>query len=96
MAGDDDPEAKKTLMFLVEDTGFDAIDGGSLAESWQQQPGTPAYCANETTDELQSALAAADRARAPQVRDQIMKVVLALGDKLTNEDLVRFNRSLSA
>jgi predicted dinucleotide-binding enzyme len=92
----DDPEAKKIVMSLVEETGFDAIDGGSLAESWRQQPGTPGYCADQTTDELKSALAAADRLRAPQVRDKIMEEVLALGDKLTKEDLLRLNRSLSA
>lgn len=34
----DNPAGKKTIMSLVEDTGFDAIDGGSLAESWRQQP----------------------------------------------------------
>jgi hypothetical protein len=30
-------------MQLVEDLGFDAVDAGSLAESWPQQPGTPSY-----------------------------------------------------
>lgn len=92
----DDMAAKKIVMSLIEDTGFDAIDAGSLAESWRQQPGTPAYCANQTVEELRSALAAADRARAPQVRDKIMKEILALGDKLTTEDILRLNRSLSA
>lgn len=92
----DDAAAKKILMSLIEDTGFDAIDAGSLAESWRQQPGTPAYCANQTADELRGALAAADRMRAPQARDEIMKEVLALGDKLTTEDILRLNRTLSA
>ena len=92
----DDPEGKKIVMSLVEDTGFDAIDGGSLAESWRQQPGTPGYCAEQTIDELEAALATADKSRAPRVRDAVMKEVLVLGDKLTREDLLRFNRTLSA
>ena len=92
----DDPAAKKIVMSLIEATGFDAIDAGSLAESWRQQPGTPGYCANQTAEELQSALAVADRLRAPQVRDEIMKEILALGDKLTTEDILRLNRTLSA
>jgi predicted dinucleotide-binding enzyme len=92
----DDPEGKKIVMSLVEDTGFDAIDGGTLAESWRQQPGTPGYCAEQTIEELEAALAAADKSRAPKVRDEIMKEVLVLGDKLTREDLLRFNRTLSA
>ena len=30
-------------MALVDELGFDAVDAGSLAESWRQQPGTPVY-----------------------------------------------------
>jgi predicted dinucleotide-binding enzyme len=92
----DDAAAKKIVMSLVEDTGFDAIDGGSIAESWRQQPGTPGYCADQTIEELQSALKAADKTRAPQVRDAIMKEISALGDKLTSDDILRLNRTLSA
>ena len=92
----DDPAAKQTVLSLVEDTGFDAIDGGTLAESWRQQPGTPGYCTEQTSDELRSALAAADRTRAPLVRDEIMKEVIARDYKVTNEDILRLNRSLSA
>ena len=69
------------MMLLVEDTGFDAIDGGTLAESWRQQPGTPGYCAEQTIEELEAALAAADKSRAPKVRDAIMKEVLVLATK---------------
>lgn len=28
----------------MEETGFDAADSGTLAESWRQQSGTPASC----------------------------------------------------
>jgi predicted dinucleotide-binding enzyme len=34
----------KVGMALVEDTGFDAVDAGTLAGSWRQQPGAPSYC----------------------------------------------------
>src|SRR4051795_273274 len=92
----DDPAAKQTVLSLVEYTGFDAIDGGTLAESWRQQPGTPGYCTEQTSDELRSALAAADRTRAPLVRDEVMKEVIARDYNVTNEDILRLNRSLSA
>ena len=46
---------------LVEDTGFDAFDAGTLAESWRQQPGAPCYCTDLTREELPAALAAAER-----------------------------------
>jgi len=90
----DNPAAKQTVLSLVEDTGFDAIDGGSLAESWRQQPGTPGYCTDLTADELRRALAAADRSHAPQVRDEVIRQVAARDFKVTNEDIVRLNLSV--
>jgi predicted dinucleotide-binding enzyme len=92
----DDPATKRKIMSLVEDTGFDAIDGGALAESWRQQPITSAYCTELTADKLRAALAKADRARAPQRREQMVKEFMALGAKLTNEDIVRLHRAASA
>jgi len=92
----DDPAAKKTIMSLVEDTGFDAIDGGSLAESWCQQPGTPGYCTELTAEELRKALAAADRSRAPQVRDEVMRQLALRDFKVSNEDILRLTRSTAA
>lgn len=29
---------------LVNASGFDAVDAGSLSDSWRQQPGSPVYC----------------------------------------------------
>jgi predicted dinucleotide-binding enzyme len=92
----DDTRAKRAIMSLVEDTGFDAIDGGSLAESWRQQPITAAYCTELTADELRKALSVADRARAPQRREQMVKEFMALGDRITTEDIVRLHRAASA
>ena len=92
----DDSAAKTIIMSLVEDTGFDAIDGGPLAESWRQQPITAAYCTELAADELRKALARADRARAPQRREQMVKEFMALGGSITSEDIVRLHRAASA
>lgn len=92
----DEQAAKALVMSLVEDTGFDAIDGGPLAESWRQQAITRAYCADLTADKLRAALHAADRARAPHVREDMVKAYLALGDQITTEDIVRLHRAASA
>jgi hypothetical protein len=54
---------------LVEDTGFDAFDAGTLENSWRQQPGAPAYCTDLTLAELPDALASAERERLPKRRD---------------------------
>jgi hypothetical protein len=48
----DDAAAKEKVMLLVEELGFDAVDDGSLHESWRQQPGTPCYGADLPADKL--------------------------------------------
>lgn len=53
----DDAAAKQKVMRLVEELGFDAVDDGSLHESWRQQPGTPCYGADLPADKLREQLA---------------------------------------
>lgn len=62
-------------MALVEETGFDAIDAGTLADSWRQQPGAPCYCTDLTLQQLPAALAAAEITRLPKRRDLAMAVI---------------------
>jgi predicted dinucleotide-binding enzyme len=59
VAGDDE-RAKAVVLGLFEALGFDGIDAGTLADSWRQQPGTPAYCRDLDTPSLKAALARAD------------------------------------
>ncbi len=62
VAGDDE-DAKRRVMDLVEQLGFDAVDAGGLDESWRQQPGTPCYTKDHGAAELRRALAEAKRLR---------------------------------
>src|SRR6476619_2713853 len=39
----DDKAAKAVVTRLLDELGFDAVDTGSLADSWRQQTGTPVY-----------------------------------------------------
>jgi predicted dinucleotide-binding enzyme len=55
----DDEDAKRTVMGLVEEMGFDAVDAGSLDESWRQQPGTPVYTTDHDAAGVRAALASA-------------------------------------
>jgi predicted dinucleotide-binding enzyme len=64
----DDPGAKAVVMRLIDELGFDAVDAGSLAESWRQQPGTPVYGADLDSDKAADALAVARRERLPDFR----------------------------
>jgi 8-hydroxy-5-deazaflavin:NADPH oxidoreductase len=42
VAGADGP-GKDLVFALVDQLGFDPVDGGPIEESWRQQPGTPVY-----------------------------------------------------
>jgi len=39
----DDQAAKDAVTAYLDSIGYDAVDAGPLAESWRQEPGTPAY-----------------------------------------------------
>jgi predicted dinucleotide-binding enzyme len=64
----DDPAAKRVVLRLLDDLGFDGLDGGYLADSWRQQPGTPAYCKDLDRTALQAALSKPDAAGIPSRR----------------------------
>jgi predicted dinucleotide-binding enzyme len=64
----DSPDAKSAVLRLVDDLGFDPVDGGDLDESWRQQPGTPAYCRDLEARALRRALSEADRRRIAEYR----------------------------
>jgi 8-hydroxy-5-deazaflavin:NADPH oxidoreductase len=89
---------RKIGLALVEDTGFDGYDAGTLAESWRQQPGAPSYCTDLTSQEMPSALAAAEKSRLPKRRDlavaAIRERVGDYGINPTAEYGVRLNRAL--
>jgi predicted dinucleotide-binding enzyme len=86
VAADRDQD-RAVAMALIEDTGLDAFDAATLAESWRQQPGAPAYCTDLTREEMGAALAAADKARLPKRRDLGVAVMQErLGDGTTNPD----------
>jgi predicted dinucleotide-binding enzyme len=60
--------AKATVMRLVEEIGFDAVDAGDLDESWRQQPGPPVYAADHDAEGVRRALAQASPERPEQFR----------------------------
>ncbi len=89
---------RKVAMALVEDTGCDAFDAGTLADSWRQQPGAPCYCTDLTRKELPAALTAAEQDRLPKRRDLAFAAIMErVGDGGKNPDAeygVRLNRAL--
>jgi predicted dinucleotide-binding enzyme len=92
----DDAKAKATAFQLVDATGFDTLDAGTLAASWRQQPGTLGYCTELTLNDLKAALAAADKRRAPENREALIKEFAAAGAKLTHDEMVARNFAVTA
>jgi len=58
VAGDDEG-AKRAVMALVDELGFDPVDAGTLDESWRQQPGTPVATADRDAAGVRAGLASA-------------------------------------
>ncbi|MBO0356369.1 NAD(P)-binding domain-containing protein [Hymenobacter sp. BT186] len=62
----DDTAAKQKVMALVEELGFDAVDGGTMRESWRQQPGGPIYCNDLPANQVKEHLAQLGTERTPE------------------------------
>jgi predicted dinucleotide-binding enzyme len=62
----DDRKSKEIVMKLIDDLGFDAVDAGTLDESWKQQPATPVYATDFDAAGVRRALAEANPDRLPQ------------------------------
>jgi len=90
----DDPQQKKTIMSIINELGFDTVDGGYLTESWRQQPGTPAYCTELTKEELTDALQKANKEKAPILRDKVMEKLIATSEGVSHKDIVNLNREI--
>ncbi|WTO50089.1 NAD(P)-binding domain-containing protein [Streptomyces chartreusis] len=67
VAGDDEA-AKRKVMALIGEMGFDTVDAGGLDDSWRQQPGTPVYGLRADSKGVIEALAAAAPERGPEFR----------------------------
>ncbi|MEU8754916.1 NADPH-dependent F420 reductase [Streptomyces chartreusis] len=64
----DDQAAKRKVMALIGEMGFDTVDAGGLDDSWRQQPGTPVYGLRADSKGVTEALAAAAPERGSEYR----------------------------
>ncbi|MFC4809333.1 NADPH-dependent F420 reductase [Paenibacillus sp. GCM10023250] len=93
IAGDNE-QHKQIIMNVVNEVGFDPVDGGSLSDSWRQQPGTPGYCTELTKAELTAALQKAIKEKARFQRNLVLEKLSAFTEGFTHQDLVNLNREL--
>ena len=71
------PEARAKVVRLLDELGFDAVEGGGLEESWRHQPGAPAYLGDIEAAPLKDKLAAADKSQVPAYREAANDAVKA-------------------
>jgi predicted dinucleotide-binding enzyme len=90
----DNETAKKVVSRLINETGFDVLDAGDLAQSWRQQPGTPAYCTELNVAELKQALADGVKDNAAHVRDAAIGKIMQSATPPSHEEMIALNRSL--
>lgn len=95
VAGDND-QHKKIASQIANIVGFDTVDNGTLAESWRQQPGTPAYCTHLNVSELKEALSFAIREKSAAARDRLNEQLVIQKIDFTKEyeRVVALNREI--
>ena len=89
----DDKRSKGVVSILVNDSGFDAFDYGSLQDSWRQQPGSPVYCTDLTLPQLKKSLEKARKELLPERRELGLKYILK-HDPALWMDNVKHNRKI--
>ncbi|MBK1520873.1 MULTISPECIES: NADPH-dependent F420 reductase [Enterobacter] len=91
----DHPEAVKTAMALVNDTGFDPVFSGTIAESWRQQPCTPSYCCDWDAATMLRALNLAKRGDGLTRLPSLYASIAKLGENPSHADVIENNRSIN-
>lgn len=92
MAGDD-KQSKNTVSKLIDDSGFDSLDYGSLEDSWRQQPGSPVYCTDLTLTQLKKSIAKARKDLLPERRELGLKYILEHDPTMWMNN-VKYNREI--
>jgi 8-hydroxy-5-deazaflavin:NADPH oxidoreductase len=69
----DNARGKSVVMSLVNDMGFDPVDGGLLQDSWRQQPSTPAYCCDYDAETTLRGIGTAVKGKAETIRDTVWR-----------------------
>jgi 8-hydroxy-5-deazaflavin:NADPH oxidoreductase len=89
----DDKQSKDLVSILINDSGFDCLDYGSLQDSWRQQPGSPVYCTDLTLTELKKSIVKARKELLPERRELGLKYILKHDPELW-KDNVNHNRTI--
>ena len=89
----DDKKSKDLVFILIDDSGFDSLDYGSLQDSWRQQPGSPAYCTDLTLTQLEKSIEKAKKELLPERRELGLKFIMKHDPELWMDN-VKHNRKI--
>ena len=87
----DNKQSKDLVSTLIDDSGFNCLDCGTLQDSWRQQPGSPVYCTDLTLPQLKNSIAKARKELLSQRRELGLKFILSHDPELWM-DIVEYNR----
>lgn len=91
----DHPEAVQTAMSLVNDTGFDPVFSGTIAESWRQQPCTASCCCNWDAATMLPALALAKKGESPARLTSLYASFAKPNENPSHAEIIDNNRSIN-
>lgn len=72
----DNKQTKDLVSTLIDDSGFDPFDSGTLQDSWRQQPGSPVYCTDLNLSQLKKSIGKAKRELLPQRRELGLEFIM--------------------
>jgi len=89
----DDRKSKGIVAGLINESGFNCYDHGTLQDSWRQEPGSPVYCTDLTLEQLKRSISKARKKLLPERRELGLKYIIELGAEQW-KDLVQMNRKI--
>ena len=89
----DEKQSKDLVSILVDDSGFDSLDYGSLQDSWKQQPGSPVYCTDLTLTQLKKSIEKTRRELLPGRRELGLAFILSHDPKMWRDEVTN-NRKI--
>jgi predicted dinucleotide-binding enzyme len=89
----DDTRSKEVVAGLINASGFDFYDLGTLQDSWRQEPGSPVYCTDLTLGQLTRSISKARKELLPKRRELGLKYIIEFGPERWR-DLVQMNRKI--
>jgi 8-hydroxy-5-deazaflavin:NADPH oxidoreductase len=88
-----DKKSKQVVASLINDSGFDSFDHGTLEDSWRQGPGSPVYCTDLSLEQLRRSIIKAKKELLAPRRELGLKHIIELGPERWKE-LVKLNRQI--